>query len=221
MFVKTLMPTEIKNALSCYVSILLSAVALAIHGLPSSADAALQLNQAAVAAGEWWRVVTCHFTHWSPDHFATDFMMFALLGGACEWTSRPRMLVTLAVSLVAIPLAVLAFQPGLQTYRGLSGIDSAFFGLLAFELLREKMGAFDRRSILGIGLLIAAFVAKTAFETLTGATLFVDSAAGGFVPVPLAHLVGFAAGAVTSLVAWRWAASGIHPRLAPLRWPAT
>ena len=211
------MRTGIGNALSCYVSIVLSAVALAVHALPAAVDGVLQLNQTAVAAGEWWRLATCHFTHWSPDHFATDFMMFALLGGACEWTSRPRMLVTLAVSLAAIPLAILAFQPELQTYRGLSGIDSAFFGLLAVDMLREKIGAFDRRSILAIGLLIAAFVAKTAFETLTGTAVFTDSAAGGFVPVPLAHLVGFAAGVLTSLLAWGWSACGIHGRLTPLR----
>ena len=201
------------------VTLLLAALALVAHGWPRAA-AALQLERAAVAGGDWWRVVTCHFAHWSADHFAWDFIVFALLGGACEVRSRRRMVVTLLASVILIPLAVLALQPDLHTYRGLSGIDSAFFGLLAFDLLREKVAASDRRALSAIGLLIVAFVAKTGFETVTGTAIFADSVSGGFVPVPLAHLVGFAAGTLTSLVAWR-SASGIPPRLPPIRLSAT
>jgi len=201
------------------VTIALSVVALVVHARMDGAG--LQLDRTLVAAGEWWRIVTCHFTHWSPDHFAWDFMMFALLGGACEVTSRRRTLITLGISAVVIPLAVLLWQPQLQTYRGLSGLDSALFGLLAVDLLWEKLAESDRRSIAAIGLLIVAFIAKTGFETITGSAVFADSARGGFVPVPLAHLIGFLVGALTSVAAAftsnRFRMQSSAP---PLRWPA-
>lgn len=192
-----------------------------VHAMSPSLDAIVQFDQTLVAAGEWWRLITCHFTHWSADHFAWDFMMFALLGGACEVTTRRRTLIALGISTVVIPLAVLFWQPQLQTYRGLSGLDSALFGLLAVELLWEKLAQSDRRSIAAIGLLIVAFIAKTGFETITGSAVFADSARSGFVPVPLAHFVGFLVGALTSVMA---AFTSHRFRMqsppSPLRWPA-
>ena len=69
--------------------------------------------------------------------------------------------------------------------------------------------------------LIVAFMVKTGFETITGSAVFADSARGGFVPVPLAHLVGFLVGALTSLAAAftpnRFRMQSSPP---PLRWPA-
>jgi len=203
------------------VTIALSTVALVVHALPPTVDATVQFERAALAAGDWWRLITCHFTHWSPDHFAWDFMMFALLCGACEVTSRRRTLISLGISTVAIPLAVLLWQPQLQTYRGLSGLDSALFGLLAVDLLWEKLAESDRRSIVAMGLLIVAFIAKTAFETITGSAVFADSARGGFVPVPLAHLVGFLVGALTSVAAvFTSNRFRMQSSPSPLRWPA-
>ena len=203
------------------VTLALSVAAVVVHTLPPAIDATVQFERTALAAGEWWRLITCHFTHWSPDHFAWDFMMFALLGGACEVTSRRRTLVTFGISTLAIPLAVLLWQPQLQAYRGLSGLDSALFGLLAVDLLWEKLAESDSRSIAAIALLIVAFIAKTGFETVTGSAVFADSARGGFVPVPLAHLVGFLVGAITSVAAaFTSNRFRMQPSPAPLRWPA-
>ena len=202
------------------VTLALTAVVFAVHTWPGAA-AGLQLERAAVAVGEWWRLVAGHFTHWSADHLVWDVLVFALLGAACEVTSRRRMLITLGIAIVAIPLAVLLWQPQFHTYRGLSGLDSALFGLLAFDLLREKLRESHHRAVVAIGLLIVAFIAKAAFESLTGSAVFADSAAGGFVPVPLAHLVGFVSGAITS-VACALSRNRFRRQSArsSLRWPA-
>jgi hypothetical protein len=53
--------------------------------------------------------------------------------------------------------------------------------------------------VLGGGLAITAFAAKLLYETTTGATLFVNSPAAGFVPLPLVHLVGGCVGLVVGL----------------------
>ena len=62
---------------------------------------------------------------------------------------------------------MLVFLPDIESYHGLSGLDSALFTLLVISNL-------DRRLSLGVGFL-AAFLLKTAYEMATGATVFVSS----------------------------------------------
>ena len=61
---------------------------------------------------------------------------------------------------------------------------------------------------------LVAFVAKVAFEFATSSTVFVDNAAGGFVPVPLAHLAGAVVGAGAALVPVREPLAPSDPPLA-------
>jgi rhomboid family GlyGly-CTERM serine protease len=142
----------------------------------------LELDRAAVARGEVWRLLTGHWTHWTPDHLLWDSLAFLVLAALCEARiSRKRLLAAVAGSALAVSASIW-FLPGIERYRGLSGIDSALFVLLAVTLLRE------RRSPLA-GLALAAFLAKAAWEVSTGSTLFTETQ-GAFVPVPLAHLIG-------------------------------
>jgi len=110
------------------------------------------------------------------------------------------LLLCVAASAVAIPLAVWVFLPEMQTYRGLSGIDSAAFALLAVLIFRDNVRT--RRWYWAVfacaGFL--AFGAKIVFELTTGGMAFVDGSAAGMVPVPLAHLIGAGAGVVAGFV---------------------
>jgi len=77
----------------------------------------------------------------------------------------------------------------------MSGIDSAFFALLAFQLVVTRL-----RSQPGIAIaaatLIIAFGLKVFYEQFFHVAVFADSAGAGFVPVPGAHLAGAAVGAI-------------------------
>jgi rhomboid family GlyGly-CTERM serine protease len=155
----------------------------------------LELDRSAVARGEVWRLVTGHWTHWTLDHLLWDVLTFLLLAILCEtWISRRALLATVAGSALLISAGVWVALPGLSCYRGLSGIDSALFVLLAVALLRRESGA--RAGLAGVAVLL--FLAKAAWEVSTGSTLFADSA--GFVPVPLAHLLGGAWGLVAAVL---------------------
>jgi membrane associated rhomboid family serine protease len=132
--------------------------------------------------GAPWRIATCHFTHFTYEQLAWDAVVFLLLAIACERRNRGAFRATLLASVMVVPMAVLVFS-GVTTYRGLSGIDSALFGLL---LVAEW-----RRSRI-VALCGVAFVAKMIFEMRTGATLFVNSDA--FIAVPVAHIAGALAG---------------------------
>lgn len=181
------------------VALLLSVVALAVHGA-GPLPALLAVERAAVAAGQWWRLVTGHWTHWSFDHLVWDLLVFAVLGAWCERQSRVRFVACLLGSALLISAAVWWLEPSLASYRGLSGLDSALFALVA--VTRVRAAAAERAfGLIGLAAgLLMLFAAKLAFELATGACLFVDTANSGFTPVPLAHAVGGGVGVVCGLV---------------------
>ena len=131
--------------------------------------------------GDAWRIVTCHFTHFTHEQLAWDALALLGLGIVSERRSRAAFHATLFASMIVIPLAVLAFDPRIDTYRGLSGIDSALFALLVVSTRSWLFGA--------------AFAAKIAFEAATGGAVF----AGDITVVPVAHVAGTVVGAMVAL----------------------
>ena len=163
--------------------------AIILHWLPNSADL-LQFDRTAVAAGQLWRLVTCHLSHFSLDHLFWDASVFGVLAGVCLTQARRATWTCLAVSSIAIPVAVWIFLPHIATYRGLSGLDSALFALLAAIVLERSVANGDRRMATIAVSLALAFAIKTVYEAATGGTVFVDGKAVEMVPVPLAHAIG-------------------------------
>lgn len=173
-----------------------AAIALSLH---VDIAAVFQFDRSAVAAGEVWRLATGHLTHWTLDHFLWDFVAFIALGAYCEANHRRLFVATLVVSAIAISGGIWIMRSDVQLYRGLSGIDSALYVLAAAIYGAESRRDHDRCGMLAAAAAVAGFLLKIGYELASGATLFVDSAAAGFEPLPLAHLLG-AAGAVTTLV---------------------
>lgn len=171
-------------------------MAVVASATPLAAEA-WEYNRESILHGEWSRLLTGHLTHWNFDHLFWDAATFLLLGIACVWRSVGRTVTALLGAAIAISASLLMFQPEMATYRGLSGLDSALFTLLAAMIWREsrrdgrwKLGA------LAMAAAAAAFLAKAAYESATGTTLFVDSSAAGFIPLASAHLIGGAVGAL-------------------------
>lgn len=152
----------------------------------------LVFDRAAVAA-EPWRVLTGHFVHASLDHFAWDVGAFVVLCLLAESIGRWRCVVCVGASALLVPAVLVCALPGLTSYCGLSGIDSALFSLVAAALLRRSSG--ERAAGVLTALLSVLFVVKLGYECSTGATLFVDPVGIAPTPVPLAHVVGAAVGA--------------------------
>jgi len=173
--------------------------AAAVQLFPGS-TAWLEYRRTAAGAGELWRILTCHWTHFGFEHFIWDAATLAFVAALCEERSRARLLLCVAASAVAIPLAVWVFLPEMQTYRGLSGIDSAAFALLAVLIFRDNVRT--RRWYWAVFACAGfiAFGAKIVFELTTGGMAFVDGSAAGMVPVPLAHLIGAGAGVLAGFV---------------------
>lgn len=177
---------------------LFAAPALLFAAWPAGARY-FEYDRAALAAGEIWRAATAHWTHWSTDHLLWDLVAFVALLVACWRVDVRRTLATLALSALLIPAVLWVAEPDLSRYRGLSGIDSALFALLA--VLLSAQAVRERRPALAvvIAATVAGFAGKIAYETATGAAFFVRE--GGFVAVPRAHVAGVAAGVLAALVA--------------------
>ena len=135
----------------------------------------------AIAAGQWWRLVSSGFLHFSAMHLA--FNMFALwqLGGMLErMLGRLRFGLLYVASLLAGSAGVLLLQRfGVQDgtiHGGASGAVFGLFGALAAGM--HARGASIMRSGLGVTLLINVVL-----------TLSLGLSIGG-------HLGGFVGGAI-------------------------
>ena len=182
------------------VSLLMVAAALAIAIIPGAADR-LQFDRSAVLQhGSLWQFVTCHWTHWSVSHLFWDCLALGVLASFCERENRARFLCCVAVSVPVIPLVLWFTESWMLTYRGLSGIDSALFVLLVTMLIQNAVRCGDRLELAFTGLVLAGFISKVAYEFLAGQTVFVDSAASGMVPVPMAHVIGAMIGLLCGIV---------------------
>jgi rhomboid family GlyGly-CTERM serine protease len=180
-------------------SLLLVAFAVAVSLLPGMAGW-LEYDRVAIAHGALWRLVTSHFVHWSGEHLFWDGLALGVPGWMCERERVPRFLPTIAAAAVLIPVSLWIAEPQMTTYRGLSGIDSTLFALLAAHLAREAHAGQDWSRLGLVALVSAGFAAKIGFELCTGGTLFVDSAAAGMTSVPLAHVVGGLIGLVAGII---------------------
>lgn len=143
------------------------------------------------------RLLTCHALHWSGSHLVWDLAVFSLLGALCEMRHRPRFVATLVASAVLIPLGIALLHPEISRYRGLSGIDSALFGLLAADLGRQRHREGDRTGALVMGLFLVGLAGKIGLECLQGDNLFVSDSS--FVPLPWAHALGGLVGVALAL----------------------
>jgi len=149
----------------------------------------LQYNRAAIANGELWRFVTSHLTHWSFNHLLWCTITFVSLGCICERLSRTGFVTTLLVSSFIIPLVSWLVEPGMDFYRGLSGLASSIFvfgaGIMLCEnYVHRNWPEFILAAVAGL-----AFSGKIIFEFVSGNALFVNTEEL-FAPAPLAHITG-------------------------------
>jgi rhomboid family GlyGly-CTERM serine protease len=146
-----------------------------------------QYDRRAILRGELWRLVTGHFSHWSLSQLGYDLFAFVVLGAICEPRGR-RLLATVMVATTAlVSLFLLLFRADVETYRGVSAIDSALWMLAVLRL-------GERRPRVAAAL-AAMFLAKVGIESSHGAVF-----AEGFAVLPVVHLIGAAVGI---MAAWR------------------
>jgi rhomboid family GlyGly-CTERM serine protease len=104
----------------------LMAFAAARHGQ-------LVLDRPALAAGQLWRLWSGHWIHFSLSHLFWNLTVLVLAGSWLE-SVRPGLLARhILLAAPCISLAILACEPGLQVYGGLSGLATGVVVLLALH----------------------------------------------------------------------------------------
>jgi rhomboid family GlyGly-CTERM serine protease len=149
----------------------------------------MEFDRELILEGEFWRVLTCHLVHWSPEHFFLDGLVFIALGIVFEKKIGPRYWKILMVSAFAVSMALLCFQNNLHAYRGISGLINTQFilgvGLFVFDRNNEKF-----MKVLYI-IIFAIHVFKVVYETINGVSFFNTETLGDMgLFTPLAHLAG-------------------------------
>ena len=169
------------------------AVGLAIAATPGL-EAWLEYDRETLVAGQVWRVLTGHLSHYSWSHLLWNLLGFALLGVLCERTQRRGFQWTLALSIVLIPLGLWWGMPELSAYRGLSGLTSALFGLAAAHLVYQQVRSGQPvRAWLSI-VCCGGFVVTLAHTWLGGEAWLTTGYTDAVAPVPLSHAIGLAVG---------------------------
>jgi len=141
---------------------------------------ALRYDRTALAAGQWWRLLTAHFVHLDFDHAALNSLGLVLMWALFARDYRPlHWLAILVGSIAAIDAGLWLRDSTVAWYVGSSG---ALHGIMAAGTL-----AHLRRRDLDGWILAAFIVVKLAYEQSAGALPFADSHAGVVVD---AHLFG-------------------------------
>lgn len=109
--------------------------------------------------GQWWRLITGHFTHTNTYHALVNVATFWIM--SFIFKPRPNELVIL-MSVLAVCIGLLNLLTPVQEYAGLSGI---LHGVFAYYALRETLSG--RKSS---GLLVLGILAKVAWEQVYGAS---------------------------------------------------
>ena len=148
----------------------------------------LVYDRVKILQGELWRLLGCHLVHFTPAHYGSDALALAVLGTLVE-RSGTFLLTLLVLSLaLVIGVGLLALEPEIAVFGGLSGIT---YGLGAYLALGGVFGAWRQRAF-WTAMLILLFgkIGLDLYQHVATPGLPPHTA---FVPVPLSHGLGVAA----------------------------
>jgi rhomboid family GlyGly-CTERM serine protease len=160
----------------------------ALSLLGDSARFALRYDRSAIAAGEWWRLLTAHLVHLDGHHLLLDelglvlvWALFADAYDAVEWLAIG------AAGALAIGAGLWWLSPRVAWYLGASGVLHTAMAAGVVRRLADR--TWDRWILLG------CLIAKLAHEQYA-------QAAGRAAPLVVvdAHLYGAAAGFLAGVV---------------------
>lgn len=172
-----------------WAAIGVAVVAMAIAALGDSGRDWLAFDRAAIASGQYWRLLTAHLTHLSWQHLLYNLAGLSVITFLVGPTLKAgEWVVTWSLAMPTISAGLWLWQPDLAWYVGLSGVLHALLG----AGLVATIGRW------GLDLWVVAIVVagKLAYEQLVG-PLPVSEGASGENVIIAAHLYGAVAGCIS------------------------
>jgi len=150
----------------------------------------LRYDRAAIAGGEWWRLLTAQVAHLGLRHALLNTLGLAFVWAlfAREWRPFQWAVIVIAVT-AAIDAGLWFLDPDISWYVGASGALHGFMvaGVVAYIRRRDPLG----------WIMAGLLVLKLAYEHVHGPLPF----AGRGVPVVVAaHLYGAGGGLIASIL---------------------
>jgi len=183
-----------QNSSNCFeIRALIALLILTNLGLllGNTPAAELMFQPKAVAAGEWWRLLSWPFVHVSRYHLILDGTAFLLIYSSLK-EKRPiyRVACTLAVFIGSLLLPII-ISPQISQV-GLCGLSGPAHGLIAISALEMRQNSSERT----IGsLLLCALCLKTGWELYTGLAFLQQLHFGNIgQPIVATHAGGLIAG---------------------------
>ena len=143
------------------------------------------LDRDALASGEVWRLWTGHLAHFSASHLVVDAVVFGLLVGALRRAGEDGFARGLLIGGAALSASLMACDPSLARYGGLSGLNALLMGWLVLRWF--QMGG--RQRVLAVALL-AVGAGKFALDSLGLGAMSVEFDSVAVVPSHLSHWLG-------------------------------
>lgn len=169
----------------------LTNLGLLLGNIPS---ANLMFRPAAVASGEWWRLVFWPFVHVSRYHLLLDATAFLLLYNGLQeqrWQARLGYLLTTFAGSLLLPLLI---SPEISLL-GLCGLSGPAHGLFAISALELRQSDSGKR--LGT-LLFVLLLLKTGWELSSGTVALQQLHIGAIgQPIVSTHAGGLLSGLIS------------------------
>ncbi|MEW6600489.1 MAG: rhombosortase [Nitrospirota bacterium] len=142
-------------------------------------------DRQAILNGEYWRLLSGHFVHFSGTHLTYDLFAFGIVGWIIE--SKGERYLGLLCLLMALSISTFLFitRPDMRYYGGLSGLACGCISYLALTGIYGKM----RQPAL-YALVLLCLITKTGAEVYYGHSLLPYPGELSFVPEPMSHLIG-------------------------------
>jgi rhomboid family GlyGly-CTERM serine protease len=169
-------------------AIAVTALAAILAAAVPGAEEWLVYDRRRLASGQFWRLVTGHWVHFSASHLMWNLVALGVVP-ALAWRNSPHLGRVIAVSAGVIGLVVFWFEPELRWFGGLSGIATALLAAAMAARAKEEP-RFRPLALMGLLLLTA----KLLWEGLTSGSVFASFSEGVVRTSWLAHVAGLAVG---------------------------
>lgn len=174
-------------------TVIVSGWAIVIYQFPSLANA-LVYERSAIIGGEYWRLITGHWAHFSGAHLFYNVTVLAITGLLIELRGYGQLVLLVFFAAALIGIVLLLIEPDLARFGGLSGIATAALVYLALHGFGDRSWRYPSMLVLAI------LVLKIGYEVVAGVSAIAVVSEGAYRLVPLSHVGGAIAALLVYLV---------------------
>ena len=163
------------------LTLMVMLITIIIYYLPGGFDLFV-LDRMLVQQGEWWRLVSGHFTHYSFEHFFLNLLLFVPVSFVIERQKKFEYYLLIPILIIALDSYQWIFMKEMIRYAGLSGILTGIAGYLFLVEINKTVAVKIQWYIL-----LFLLVLKILYEFYSHESVFIEGQQQVFSVVPEVH----------------------------------